>query len=114
MRSQSNSVGVKKILLVDCLKYLVLFILTILIVRMNVRAQNVNNNLHQKSILPCLGAKICTDICRRTFNLFQKANSFVRAKLEGKCDLRGTDNVQGPISVKPNGGYRMQFPSLIG
>ena len=31
--------------------------------------------------------------------LFQEANSFPRAKLEENCELRGTDNVQGQISV---------------
>ena len=30
--------------------------------------------------------------------LFRKANSFPRAKLEEKCELRGADNVQGQIS----------------
>ena len=32
-------------------------------------------------------------------NLFREANSFPRAKLEENCELRGTDNVQGQISV---------------
>ena len=36
------------------------------------------------------GAKICT---------FREANSFPRAKLEENCELRGTDNVRGQISV---------------
>ena len=31
--------------------------------------------------------------------LFREANSFPRAKLEENCVLRGTDNVQGQISV---------------
>ena len=31
--------------------------------------------------------------------LFREANSFPRAKLEETCELRGTDNVQGQISV---------------
>ena len=31
--------------------------------------------------------------------LFREANSFPRAKLEENCKLRGTDNVQGQISV---------------
>ena len=30
--------------------------------------------------------------------LFREANSFPRAKLEEKCELRGTDNVQGQIN----------------
>ena len=30
--------------------------------------------------------------------LLREANSFPRAKLEGNCELRGTDNVQGQIS----------------
>ena len=32
--------------------------------------------------------------------LFREANSFPRAKVEGNCELRGTDNVQGQISVR--------------
>ena len=32
-------------------------------------------------------------------SLFQEVNSFLRAKLEENCELRGTDNVQGQISV---------------
>ena len=31
--------------------------------------------------------------------LFREANRFPRAKLEENCELRGTDNVQGQISV---------------
>ena len=31
--------------------------------------------------------------------LFREANSFLRGKLEENCELRGTDNVQGQISV---------------
>ena len=31
--------------------------------------------------------------------LFPEANSFPRAKLEQNCELRGTDNIQGQISV---------------
>ena len=31
--------------------------------------------------------------------LFREVNSFPRAKLEENCELRGTDNVQGEISV---------------
>ena len=40
--------------------------------------------------------------------LFREANSFLRAKFEENCELRGTDNVQGQISehiFAPNGGY---------
>ena len=35
----------------------------------------------------------------RGYYLFQEANSCPRAKLEGNCELRGTDNVQGQLSV---------------
>ena len=48
--------------------------------------------------------------------LLQEANSFPRAKLEENCELRGTDNVQGQISMhifKPNGGYCAYYPSNI-
>ena len=34
----------------------------------------------------------------RRHYLFREANSFLRAKLEENCELRGTDNVQGQIS----------------
>ena len=33
----------------------------------------------------------------RGYYLFRKANSCPRAKLEGTCELRGTDNVQGQL-----------------
>ena len=48
--------------------------------------------------------------------LFQEANSFLRAKLEENCKLRGTDNVQGQISehiFAPNGGYCLYYPSNL-
>ena len=48
--------------------------------------------------------------------LFREANSFPRAKLEENCELRGTDNVQGQISVHifaPNGGYCLYYPSNL-
>ena len=48
--------------------------------------------------------------------LFQKANSFPRAKLEENCELRGTDNVQGQISEHifvPNGDYCLYYPSNL-
>jgi len=47
--------------------------------------------------LPPFGAKISSDFfcCG---HLFREANSFLRAKLEENCELRGTDNVQGQIS----------------
>ena len=35
----------------------------------------------------------------RGYYLFREANSCPRAKLEGNCELRGTDNVQGQLSV---------------
>ena len=34
-----------------------------------------------------------------THYLFQEANSFLRAKLEENCQLRGADNVQGQINM---------------
>ena len=34
----------------------------------------------------------------RGHHLFREANSFLRAKVEENCELRGTDNVQGQIS----------------
>ena len=40
--------------------------------------------------------------------LFREVNSFPRVKLEENCELRGTDNVRGQISVRifdPNGGH---------
>ena len=48
--------------------------------------------------------------------LFREANSFPRAKLEENCEIRGTDNVQGQISVHifaPNIGYCVYYPSNI-
>ena len=48
--------------------------------------------------------------------LFRVANSFPRAKLEENCELRGTDNVQGQISVHilaPNGDYCLYYPSNL-
>ena len=48
--------------------------------------------------------------------LFREANSFPRAKLEEKCKLRGTDNVQGKISehiFAPSGGYCLYYPSNL-
>ena len=35
----------------------------------------------------------------RGYYLFREANSCPRAKLEGNCELRGTDNVQGQLFV---------------
>ena len=35
----------------------------------------------------------------RGYYLFREANSCPRAKLEGNCELRGTDNVRGQLSV---------------
>ena len=50
----------------------------------------INNSLHL--------ARKYTRIFVRGHYLFREANSFPRAKLEEKCELRGTDNVQGQIS----------------
>ena len=50
----------------------------------------------------------------RGYYLFRGANSFPKAQLEESCELRGTNNVQGKISVytfAPNGGYRVYYPS---
>ena len=59
-----------------------------------------------------------TFVCRHY--LFQEANfvahSFPQASLLENCELRGTDNVQGQISMhifKPNGGYCAYYPSNI-
>ena len=52
-----------------------------------------------------MAAKICTDIY-----LFREANSF-----EENCELFGTDNVRGQISVHifaPNGGYCLYIPQF--
>ena len=48
--------------------------------------------------------------------LFLEAHSFPRAKLEENCELRGTDNVQGQISVhifEAIGCYCVYYPSNI-
>ena len=51
----------------------------------------INNSLHL--------ARKYAGIFVRGHYLFREANSFPRAKLEENCELRGTDNVQGQISV---------------
>ena len=51
----------------------------------------INNSLHL--------ARKYVRIFVRGHYLFREANSFPRAKLEENCELRGTDNVQGQISV---------------
>ena len=51
----------------------------------------INNSLHL--------ARKYARIFVRGHYLFREANSFPRAKLEENCELRGTDNVQGQISV---------------
>ena len=51
----------------------------------------INNSLHL--------ARKYARIFVRGHYLFREANSFLRAKLEENCELRGTDNVQGQISV---------------
>ena len=50
----------------------------------------INNSLHL--------ARKYARISVRGHYLFREANSFLRAKLEENCELRGTDNVQGQIS----------------
>ena len=50
----------------------------------------INNSLHL--------ARKYAPIFVRGHCLFRDANSFPRAKLEGNCELRGTDNLQGQIS----------------
>ena len=57
----------------------------------NVRIEYINNSLHL--------ARKYARIFVRGHYLFREANSFPRAKLEENCELRGTDNVQGQISV---------------
>ena len=62
---------------------------------------------HQRSVLECTDilnnsrhlARKYARIFVRGHYLFREANSFPRAKLEENCELRGTDNVQGQISV---------------
>ena len=52
------------------------------------------------------GAKICSDICPRTF--FSEKRTV--------CALRGTDNVQGQIFqhiFAPNGDYCLYYPSNL-
>ena len=64
----------------------------------------INNSLHL--------ARKYARIFVRGHYLFREANSF----LEEKCELRGTDNVQGQISqhiFAPNGGYRVYYPSNL-
>ena len=51
----------------------------------------INNSLHL--------ARKYARIFVRGHYLLREANSFPRAKLEENCELRGTDNVQGQISV---------------
>ena len=46
-----------------------------------------------------LWARKYARIVVRGYYLFREANSCPRAKLEGDCELRGTDNVQGQLSV---------------
>ena len=46
-----------------------------------------------------LWARKYARIVVRGYCLFREANSCPRAKLEGNCELRGTDNVQGQLSV---------------
>ena len=68
----------------------------------------INNSLH-------LARKYARIFVREHY-LFRVANSFPRAQLEEKCELRGTDNVQGQISepiFAPNGGYCLYYPSNL-
>ena len=57
----------------------------------NYCASYINSSLHL--------ARKYARIFVRGHYLFREANSFPRAKLEENCELRGTDNVQGQISV---------------
>lgn len=46
-------------------------------------------------------------------DLFREANSFPRVKVKEKCELQGTDHVQGQIFVHilaPNGGAVFLVP----
>ena len=52
----------------------------------------INNSLH-------LARKYAVIFVRGHY-LFREANSFPRANLEEKCELRGTDNVQGEFQVR--------------
>ena len=69
------------------------------------RAGYINNSRHW--------ARKYIRIFIRGHYVFREANSFLRAKLEENCELRGTDNVQGQISehiFAPNGGYCHYHP----
>ena len=72
------------------------------------KKQNINNSRHL--------ARKYARIFVLGHYLFREANSFPRAKLEENCELRGTDNVQGQISVHifaPNGHYCLYYPSNL-
>ena len=59
----------------------------------------------------CAKILVCTDICPRTLSV-PRSEQFS----ERNCELQGTDNVQGQISVHifaPNGGYCVYYPSNI-
>ena len=58
---------------------------------------NATGNLTQRHSLH--SARKYARIFVRGHYLFREANTLPRAKLEENCELRGTDNVQGQISV---------------
>ena len=72
----------------------------------------------QKHILKIINtiASICLQKYTGIFvlgYLFLEAHSFLRAKLEENCELLGTDNTRGQISVHifaPNAGYCLFIP----
>ena len=65
----------------------------------------INNSLHLARILSVPSSE-----------QFRVANSYPRATLSENCQLRGTDNVQGQISVHivvPNGSYCVYYSSYL-
>ena len=55
--------------------------------------QCLYNYINKRLLWPRKYARIVV----RGYCLFREANSCLRAKLEGNCELRGTDNVQGQL-----------------
>ena len=57
-------------------------------------------------------------LARKYARIFVRGHYLLRVanSLEGNCELRGTDNVQGQISehiFAPNGGYCLYYPSNL-
>ena len=72
---------------------------------LQVVSENSNSRLMKRSASELglnnklLWARKYARIVVRGYYLFREANSCPRAKLEGNCELRGTDNVQGQLYV---------------